>query len=117
MEDVGEDGDSDAGSGAGHDLDQLAPPLEVRGEHHGRRLPHHRVPHAEQEAVAARGRNRELLIILSNQIMVYKKLFEENVSSFKGVLFQGNSTKHTTLPQTYKALPEVSKLAAACLSR
>ena len=55
MEDVGEDGDADAGAGAGHDLDQLAAPLEVRGEHHGRRLAHHRVPHAEQEAVAARG--------------------------------------------------------------
>ena len=55
VEDVGEDGDADAGAGAGHDLDQLAPPLEVRGEHHGRRLAHHRVPHAEEEAVAARG--------------------------------------------------------------
>ena len=96
VEDVGEDCDADAGAGAGHDLDQLAPPLEVRGEHHGRRLAHHRVPHAEQEAVAARG-NRELFIIyqifhLSSQIMLH--------------LFQGNTTKHTTLPQTLYYVPK-----------
>ena len=52
MEDVGEERDSDAGACAGHHLDELPPPLEVLRQHHGRRLPHHRVAHAEQQAVA-----------------------------------------------------------------
>ena len=52
MEDVGEERDSDAGACAGDDLDEFAAPLEVLRQHHRRRLPHHRVAHAEQQAVA-----------------------------------------------------------------
>ena len=52
VEDVCEECDADAGAGAGHHLDELPPPLEVLRQHHRRRLPHHRVAHAEQQAVA-----------------------------------------------------------------
>ena len=54
MEDVGEEGDSDACAGAGHHLHEFPPPLEVRRQHPRRCLPHHRVAHAEEEAVAER---------------------------------------------------------------
>ena len=52
VEDVGEDGHADPGAGAGDHLDEFAAALEVLRQHHGRRLPHHRVAHAEEEAVA-----------------------------------------------------------------
>ena len=52
VEDVGEDGHADSGAGAGDHLDEFAAALEVLRQHHGRRLPHHRVAHAEEEAVA-----------------------------------------------------------------
>ena len=52
VEDIGEDGHADSGAGARDDLDEFAAPLEVLRQHHGRRLPDHRVAHAEEEAVA-----------------------------------------------------------------
>ena len=63
VEDVRENGDSDSGSRAGHHLDHLPPPLEVLAQHDGRRLPDHRIPHREQEAVAEEERKNPPFII------------------------------------------------------
>ena len=63
VEDVSEERDAGAGACAGHDLDELAPPLEVRGEHHGGRLAHHRVAHAEEKAVTETGRRERYIAI------------------------------------------------------